>query len=109
VNIKIVLMNNNSLGLVHQQQDLFYGRRVFASDYRARVDFIGLAASLGVKAHDLADAANPSAILGRALREKGPCLIHALIDANEKVYPMVPPGAANREMLGHESAARAVV
>src|SRR5208282_5832744 len=34
VNIKIVLFNNNSLGLVHQQQDLFYGQRVFASDYR---------------------------------------------------------------------------
>ncbi|HUJ11512.1 MAG TPA: acetolactate synthase large subunit [Verrucomicrobiae bacterium] len=108
VNIKVVLMNNNSLGLVHQQQDLFYGRRVFASDYRARVDFIGLAASLGVKAYDLADAADPSAMLGRALREKGPCLIHALIDANEKVYPMVPPGAANREMLGHENHVHAV-
>ena len=109
VNIKIVLMNNNSLGLVHQQQDLFYGRRLFASDYRARVDFLGLAASLGVTAYDLADATNPSAILGRALREKGPCLIHALIDANEKVYPMVPPGAANKEMIGHANCAEAAV
>ncbi|HVM60567.1 MAG TPA: acetolactate synthase large subunit [Verrucomicrobiae bacterium] len=101
VNVKVVLMNNNSLGLVHQQQDLFYGRRLFASDYRARVDFVGLARSLGVKAYDLADDENPRATLSTALRERGPCLIHALIDADEKVYPMVPPGAANREMIGH--------
>jgi len=103
VNVKIVLLNNNSLGLVHQQQHLFYGRRLFASDYRARVDFVGLAKSLGVKAYDLADDDKPAATLARALQEPGPCLIHALIDADEKVYPMVPPGAANRDMIGHES------
>jgi len=102
VNVKIVLMNNNSLGLVHQQQDLFYGRRLFASDYQARVDFVGLARSLGVKAYDLADDDDPRGTLARALRELGPCLIHALIDAEEKVYPMVPPGAANKDMIGHE-------
>jgi acetolactate synthase-1/2/3 large subunit len=102
VNVKVVLMNNNSLGLVHQQQDLFYGKRLFASDYRARVDFVGLARSFGVKAYDLADDENPRATLARALQEPGPCLIHALIDAAEKVYPMVPPGAANKDMIGHE-------
>jgi len=109
VNVKIVLFNNNSLGLVHQQQDLFYGKRVFAADYRARVDFIGLAESLGVKAYDLADDENPRATLTRALHERGPCLIHALINAEEKVYPMVPPGAANKDMIGHESHASAAV
>ena len=102
VNVKIVLLNNNSLGLVHQQQHLFYGRRLFASDYRARVDFVGLARSLGVKAYDLVDDDKPAATLARAFHEPGPCLIHALIDADEKVYPMVPPGAANRDMIGHE-------
>jgi acetolactate synthase-1/2/3 large subunit len=107
VNVKIVLFNNNSLGLVHQQQDLFYGKRLFASDYRARVDFVGLAKSLGVKAYDLADDENPRATLARALRERGPCLIHALINAQEKVCPMVPPGAANKDMIGHESHAEA--
>ncbi len=109
VNIKIVLFNNNSLGLVHQQQDLFYGQRVFASDYRARVDFIGLARSLGMKAVDLADAADPAGMLAHALCEKGPCLIHALIDANEKVYPMVPPGAANKDMIEGEAHVPALV
>jgi acetolactate synthase-1/2/3 large subunit len=107
VNIKIVLMNNNSLGLVHQQQDLFYGRRVFAADYRMRVDFLRLAESFGVKAYDLADASDPTATLRHALESQGPCLLHALVDANEKVYPMVPPGAANKDMIGHENHAQA--
>lgn len=34
LNVKIILMNNQALGLVHQQQDLFYGQRIFAADYR---------------------------------------------------------------------------
>src|SRR5256714_7357002 len=103
VNIKIILMNNNSLGLVHQQQDLFYGGRIFASDYQARVDFCTIARGFGMTVYDLATATHPSATLARALSAPGPCLIHAPIDAQEKVYPMVPPGAANKDMIGGEA------
>jgi len=103
VNIKIILMNNNSLGLVHQQQDLFYGQRVFASDFREQVDFITIAKGFGMTAYDLGDSHDPSEMLARAINTDGPCLIHAPIDVNEKVYPMVPPGAANKDMIGHES------
>jgi acetolactate synthase-1/2/3 large subunit len=107
VNVKIILMNNNSLGLVHQQQDLFYGRRIFASDYENRVNFLAITEGFGMRVYDLAGAADPCAILARALRERGPCLIHAPIDAQEKVYPMVPPGAANKDMIGGEVYANA--
>ena len=103
VNVKIILMNNNSLGLVHQQQDLFYGGRIFASDYQARVDFSTIARGFGMIVYDLATAAHPSATLARALSAPGPCLIHAPIDVQEKVYPMVPPGAANKDMIGGET------
>jgi acetolactate synthase-1/2/3 large subunit len=109
VHVKIILMNNNSLGLVHQQQDLFYGGRLFASDYQAQVDFSAIARGFGMPAYDLATAMHPSATLARALSTPGPCLIHAPIAAQEKVYPMVPPGAANKDMIGGEvyAAARA--
>jgi acetolactate synthase-1/2/3 large subunit len=103
VNVKIILMNNNSLGLVHQQQELFYGRRLFASDYQTRVDFSAIARGFGMTAYDLATAADPYATLARALGTPGPCLIHAPIDVQEKVYPMVPPGAANKDMIGGET------
>lgn len=99
-NVKIVLMNNATLGLVHQQQTLFYGERLFASQFKAMPDFVRAAQALGIAAVDLDAAADPVASLHAALDQPGPCLIHASIDAEQKVYPMVPPGAANRDMIG---------
>jgi len=98
-NVKIVIMNNKSLGLVHQQQNLFYGQRLFACDYDTHVDFLQIARGFGVPAYDL-DAGDARAILADAMAVEGPCLIHATVDMNEMVYPMVPPGAANINMLG---------
>ena len=103
VNVKIILMNNNSLGLVHQQQELFYRGHIFASDYDTRVDFLTIARGFGMTAYDLATAADPFSTLAQALHTPGPCLIHAPIDVQEKVYPMVPPGAANTDMIGGEA------
>lgn len=100
VNIKIILMNNNSLGLVHQQQDLFYGKRIYASDYQSRVDFVRIAEGFGLRVFDFGDSRDWGSSFSRAFKETGPCLIHVPIDVNEKVYPMVPPGAANKEMIG---------
>lgn len=100
VNIKLVLMNNNSLGLVHQQQELFYGKRIYASRYRTSADFLAIARGFGIRAVDLDASADPRETLREALHTRGPCLIHATIDVHEKVFPMVPPGAANREMIG---------
>jgi acetolactate synthase-1/2/3 large subunit len=90
---------------VHQQQDLFYGQRVFASDFREQVDFVTIAKGFGMTAYDLSDSNDPIETLAHAITSEGPCLIHAPIDVNEKVYPMVPPGAANKDMIGDESPA----
>ena len=100
LNVKVVLMNNNALGLVYQQQTLFYGKRLFASKYRTEPDFVKIAEGFGVPALDLDQAADPRAALAEALNAPGPCLIHATIDREQFVYPMVPPGAANTEMIG---------
>ena len=67
------------------------------------MDFSTIARGFGMTAYDLATAAHPSATLARALSAPGPCLIHAPIDVQEKVYPMVPPGAANKDMIGGEA------
>lgn len=103
VNIKIILMNNNSLGLVHQQQDLFYNQRIYASDYRCPMDFVRIAYGFGMETFDLTGISDPRPVLKKALNQTGPCLIHAPIDIRERVYPMVPPGAANTEMIGGEA------
>ena len=107
LNVKIVLMNNDALGLVHQQQELFYGRRVFASRFRPGIDFPAIARGFGVAAVDLDMADDARGTLHQALREPGPCLIHLHVDVAEKVFPMVPPGAANKEMIGGETHALA--
>jgi len=102
VNVKIVLMNNRSLGLVYQQQTLFYGRRTFASEYRKMPDFVALARAFHLDAVDLDRAREPARTLRAALRQPGPGLIHASIDTAEQVLPMVPPGAANTAMIVRE-------
>ena len=100
VNVKIVLMNNRALGLVHQQQTLFFGERVFASRYALPTDFLAVARGFGISAVDLDQADNPRETLREAFTVRGPCLIHASVGVEEKVFPMVPPGAANRDMIG---------
>ena len=100
LDVKIILMNNEALGLVHQQQTLFYQQNVFAATYPGTIDFLTIARGFGLATCDLNAAADPFAALQEAISRPGPCLIHVRIDTNEKVYPMVPPGAANIEMIG---------
>ena len=100
LNIKVILMNNQALGLVHQQQSLFYKQNVFEATYPGMVSFIKIAEGFGMSSCDLNEAQDPQAALREAMARPGPCLIHVRIDAQEKVYPMVPPGAANTEMVG---------
>jgi acetolactate synthase-1/2/3 large subunit len=100
VNLKVVVLNNTSLGLVRQQQGLFFGERYFACDYENHVDFVTIARGFGMKAFDLGESEDPIAALTDAIQSEGPCLIHVPIGRNEEVFPMVPPGAANKEMIG---------
>jgi acetolactate synthase-1/2/3 large subunit len=102
--VKIVVFNNQSLGLVRQQQRLFYERHYFASSYGIKIDFATIARGFGMQAYDLGTAANPDAALEEAMRHPGPCLIHIPIDIEEEVTPMVPPGAANTTMIGDSHA-----
>src|SRR5262245_16278422 len=103
VNIKIILMNNSHLGLVRQQQQLFYGRRYHASRFVAEPDFAAIARGFGIPAIDLCEACEPARSLEHALKCAGPCLVNVPIAPQENVYPMVPPGGANRDMIDGDS------
>lgn len=107
VNLKIILCNNNSLGLVHQQQTLFYGKNIFASNYSSHLDFCMIARGCGVASYDLGSAMDPETTLHEALASPGCALINVPIDVTHKVFPMVPPGGANSEAI-HEQAEREV-
>jgi len=97
--VKVLLMDNRSLGLVHQQQDLFYGGRRHASVYAHGPDWAQVAQGFGIPAVDLEGQADPAASLRAALLAPGPGLIRVPISDQAKVWPMVPPGGSNLEML----------
>ncbi len=102
-NVKIFVMNNQHLGLVRQQQELFFDRNYIASRFSARINFAAIAREYGIRSLDLREMADPFEAVAAALDERGPCLIDVPINYAENVFPMVPPGAANREMIGFVS------
>jgi acetolactate synthase-1/2/3 large subunit len=99
LNVKIVLFDNASLGMVRQQQELFYGQRYCASLYSRPSEFVQIAAAFGVESVDIGLCEDASETLRAALTGRGPKLIRIPIAAEHKVLPMVPSGAANVEAL----------
>jgi acetolactate synthase-1/2/3 large subunit len=103
LNITIILLNNGHLGLVRQQQELFYKNHIFASRFESSPDFAAIARGFGISASDLSKDCNPENTLKHALETTGPWLINAPVHPNLNVFPMVPPGASNLEMIGGNS------
>jgi acetolactate synthase-1/2/3 large subunit len=99
LNVKIIVMDNAALGLVRQQQELFYSRRYVGSLYAQPSCFARIATGFGVRALDLAAVPAPHQALADALAQDGPLLIRAPIPAEHHVLPMVAPGAANIEAI----------
>jgi len=98
LDIKICVFNNGHLGLVRQQQELFYGGRYVASRFDARPDFAAIARGFGIPGCTIRMAHDDGA-LARALAIKGPVLLDIAVPETENVYPMVPPGKSNIEAI----------
>ncbi len=100
-NVKIVVFDNGGLGLVRQQQELFYAENYYASQWEpGPPDLCTIALGFGIPSLDLQEFDDRAAeVLNDALTNPGPVLIRAPIFADANVYPMVPPGKANREMI----------
>jgi len=97
--VAVLIFNNTHLGLVRQQQELFYRQRYEASRFHASPDFAAIARGFGVRGIRIDPRADPLAQLADALAGEGPCVIDIPIHTTANVYPMVPPGAANRQMM----------
>jgi acetolactate synthase I/II/III large subunit len=101
LNVKIVLLDNASLGLVRQQQELFFRKRFVASLFAQPSNFVAIAHAFGIPAVDLERTVRPEQALRRAIVSDGPTLIRVPIGAEHHVLPMVAPGSANTEALDH--------
>ena len=88
-----VVMNNHVLGMVRQWQTLFYGQRYSATVLNDGVDFVKLAEAMGATAYRATTKEEFSEIFEKALCCQGPVLIDCQIDSDDKVWPMVAPGA----------------
>ena len=89
-----VVINNHVLGMVRQWQNLFYGKRYSQTILRDKVDFVKLAEAMGARAKKVTTKEEFDAAFDEALKSDTTYVIDCEIDSDEKVFPMVSPGAA---------------
>ena len=98
--VKILIINNNYLGMVRQWQELFFDNRYSGVDMVGNPDFVKLAEAYGVKAWRIRRNGDVKRILKQAMAyNDGPCLIDAEVVKEDNVFPMIPAGAAYKDML----------
>ncbi len=97
LDLKILLLNNNFLGMVRQWQDLFHGSRFVGTPVQ-NPDFITLARAYGIDGERVSAKKDLVPALRRAMRRKGPYLLEVLTDIEEMILPMIPAGARFSDM-----------
>lgn len=99
VPLKVVVLDNSSLGLVRQWQELFFEKNFSEIDLSDNPDFVAVAQAFGVEAFRVGRREDVVDGIARLLAAPGPCLAHVVIDPRENVWPLVPPGKNNAEMI----------
>lgn len=103
-NVPIIqlVFNNHVLGMVRQWQTLFYGQRYSHTILNDSVDFVKLAEAMGATAFRITKNEEVEETLKKAIELKKPVVIDCMIDCDDKVWPMVAPGAAIEEVFSEE-------
>lgn len=96
--VKIAILNNGYLGMVRQWQELFYGRR-YSAVRLSGPDFVKVAEAYGIPGIRVTDKVQVVSAIESALAYDGPFLIDFVVEPEENVFPMVPPGAALAELI----------
>ena len=97
-----IVMNNSVLGMVRQWQTLFYGKRYSNTVLNDGVDFVKLAQAMGAEAFRITKCEEVEEVLKKAIALNKPVLIDCVIDSDDKVFPMVAPGAAIEDAFSEE-------
>ena len=93
VGVKIVLLDNNYLGMVRQWQQLFFDRR-YSSVELQNPNFVKISEGFGVKAKCISDPAELQASIAEMLAYEGPYLLHVKVEKEENIFPMIPSGSS---------------
>ncbi len=97
--VKIVVFNNGHLGMIRQIQDLFYGARFNDIELGNSVDIVAVAKGFGLQA-DRVSVEDPGSGIKKMCTAKGPFLLEVLVDPDTYVFPIIPPGRSNIDMIG---------
>ncbi|MBS1957068.1 MAG: acetolactate synthase 2 catalytic subunit [Cyanobacteria bacterium SZAS-4] len=97
--VKIVLFDNKALGMVRQWQELFFNENYSEVDLSDNPDFVKVAEAFGIPSFRVERADEVNDAIDRMFNHKGPVLLHVLIDPKENVWPLVPPGKSNEQMM----------
>lgn len=98
--IKIIIINNNYLGMVRQWQNLFYENRLSGVDLEGNPNFVKLAEAYGAKGIRVKRGADVRRTIATALAyNDGPCVVDVQVEKEDNVFPMIPAGASLEEML----------
>ena len=97
--LKIVLLDNSVLGMVRQWQEVFFDKNYSEVNLDDNPDFALVAKAFNVEAFTVQSADEVDAGIDRLLAAEGPILMHVKIDPNENVWPLVPPGRSNADMM----------
>lgn len=98
--IKIIIFNNQALGMVRQWQEFFYESRFSHSKESVQPSFVKLAEAYGIKGYQISNVEDADKILDEVLHNREPVVLDFRIDPNENVYPMIAPGKGLHEMVG---------
>ncbi|WP_370177632.1 acetolactate synthase 2 catalytic subunit [Alteriqipengyuania sp.] len=97
--VKILLLDNAMLGLVRQWQELFFDGNYSEVDLSDNPDFVEVANAFGIEAFSIERREEVDGAIDRLIEARGPILAHVRIDPEENVWPLVPPGKNNAEMM----------
>jgi acetolactate synthase-1/2/3 large subunit len=97
--IKIIIINNGHLGMIKQIQDLFYSSRFNTIDLGSKVDLVAVARGFGIPGSRIMVDEDPRAGIEAMVNTDGPYVLEAMVDPENYVYPIIPPGCSNIEMI----------
>ncbi|HDZ8876705.1 TPA: acetolactate synthase 2 catalytic subunit [Aeromonas dhakensis] len=97
--VKMVLLDNQRLGMVRQWQELFFDGRYSETILSDNPDFVALAAAFGIPGETITCKEEVAPALDRLLASESAYLLHVAISEEENVWPLVPPGVANHQMM----------
>jgi acetolactate synthase-1/2/3 large subunit len=97
--VKLAIINNGVLGMVHQWQESFYNKSYVATEYSANPDFVKLAEAFGLLGVRVSEKSEVAAGIAKAMDFDGPALIDFVVEEQENVYPFIPSGMSVADMI----------